>query len=98
MFDSKLYIKCTRTAQGGGASLHPRSASVDSVKSHHVIYGHGALQPVAFLFPCFQFPSGHGRTRGRFLFVGHPAQITAGTRMMRKVRILCETNGIQIPL
>ena len=30
MFDSKLYIKCTRTAQGGGASLHPRSASVDS--------------------------------------------------------------------
>jgi hypothetical protein len=29
MFDSKIYIFCTRTAQGGGASLHPRSASVD---------------------------------------------------------------------
>lgn len=30
MFDSKIYIICTRTVSGGGASLHPRSASVDS--------------------------------------------------------------------
>jgi hypothetical protein len=30
MFDSELYIKCTRTAQGGGVVLPPRSASVDS--------------------------------------------------------------------
>lgn len=30
MFDSKLYSICTRTAQSGGASAHPRSASVDS--------------------------------------------------------------------
>ena len=30
MFDSKLYIKCNRAAQGGGVALHPRSASVDS--------------------------------------------------------------------
>jgi hypothetical protein len=29
MFDSKIYILCTRTVQGGGAVLHPRSASVD---------------------------------------------------------------------
>jgi hypothetical protein len=28
MFDSKVYIKSTRTAQGGGVALHPRSASV----------------------------------------------------------------------
>ena len=28
MFDSKIYILCTRTVQGGGV-LHPRSASVD---------------------------------------------------------------------
>ena len=32
MFDSKIYIKCTRTAQGGGASLRPRSASVELVR------------------------------------------------------------------
>jgi hypothetical protein len=30
MFDSKIYIKCTRTAQGGGVAMYPRSASVDS--------------------------------------------------------------------
>jgi len=30
MFESKFYSICIRTAQGGGASLHPRSASVDS--------------------------------------------------------------------
>jgi hypothetical protein len=30
MFDSKIYIKSTRTAQGGGVVMHPRSASVDS--------------------------------------------------------------------
>jgi hypothetical protein len=30
MFDSKIYMMSTRTAQGGGADLHPRSASVDS--------------------------------------------------------------------
>jgi hypothetical protein len=29
MFDSKIYPLCTRTAQGGSAYLHPRSASVD---------------------------------------------------------------------
>lgn len=30
MFDSKIYIKSTYTAQVGGVDLHPRSASVDS--------------------------------------------------------------------
>jgi len=30
MFDSKFYSNSIQTAQGGGASLHPRSASVDS--------------------------------------------------------------------